>query len=258
MLGLPDAYTVRARIFPALIAAMPAIALIAAFVSWKDLSLSHGLAGTALLAILWLFSDRARRRGKEIEPLLFAKIGGMPSTVMLRHSGHTFDVDTKRRIHLFLADKLKEAAPTADEEARNPLAADAFYERGGTWLREHTRDTKKFNILFDENMTYGARRNLLGLKTYALGLNVAVVVISVAVIFLGSPVDVGEGINNRLVVVLIVAAIHAACVFTFVNEQGLFQAARQYGRQLLLSCEALQDPKAAKGTAAGRSKKRLA
>jgi hypothetical protein len=42
MLGLPDAYTVRARVFPALIAATPAIALIGAFVSWKDLSISTG------------------------------------------------------------------------------------------------------------------------------------------------------------------------------------------------------------------------
>jgi hypothetical protein len=30
-------------------------------------------------------------------------------------------------------------------------------------LSENTRDTKKFKLLFDENVAYGYRRNLLGL-----------------------------------------------------------------------------------------------
>jgi hypothetical protein len=31
-------------------------------------------------------------------------------------------------------------------------------------VREFTRDTKKFNIMFNENVSYGFRRNLSGLK----------------------------------------------------------------------------------------------
>lgn len=144
MLGFPDAYTVRARIFPALIAATPAIALIAAFVSWKEISISHGIAGMALLAILWLFSDQARRKGKELEPGLYAKMGGMPSTAMLRYRDLEFDAGTKQQMHRVLAARLNETPPSAEDEISDPAKAEAFYQRAGNWLREHTRDIKKF------------------------------------------------------------------------------------------------------------------
>jgi hypothetical protein len=238
-INLLDTYTIRARLVPAILAAMPALALIAAIVPWKELSFSHALGSLGLVAVLWLFSDRARRKGKEIEPLLFTKMGGMPSTAMLRHSDRTFDADTKKRLHGFLAAKLKEPAPSAEQEAEDPKKADAYYERAGTWLREHTRDTKKFNVLFDENMTYGARRNQLGLKGYALGLNIAVVILCVATMLLGVPLPVEGSINARMSFVLVVALIHAAAILVFVNEEGAMQAARLYGRQLLFSCEAL-------------------
>jgi hypothetical protein len=72
---------------------------------------------------------------------------------------------------------LARTAPTASEEEENQADADAFYEQAGIWLRENTRDPKRFSILFNENITYSYRRNLLGLKWIALGLNLAVAVI---------------------------------------------------------------------------------
>jgi hypothetical protein len=105
------------------------------------------------------------------------------------------------------------------------------------WLREHTRDTKKFHILFDENMTYGARRNLLGLKWYALVLNAIVVAICILLLTVHVPVPVQGSVPVRVAIVLIVAALHAYYVLMFVNCEGVFAAARQYARQLLLSAE---------------------
>lgn len=92
-------------------------------------------------------------------------------------------------------------------------------------------------------MTYGARRNLLGLKAYALCLNIVVVIICVSFILLGPPIQADVQIKDRLIIVLVVAAIHAACVLAFVNERGVFDAARAYGRQLLLSTVPLSDSK---------------
>ncbi len=232
-----DTYTIRARLVPALIAAAPALALIAAFISWKDFGLSQAIASIALLALLLLFADIARRKGKSIELNLFEKMGGKPSIQMLRHSDGTFDAVTKQRIHTFLGQKLKEKPPTASHEASDPASADAFYERGGTWLREHTRDTKKFHILFDENMTYGARRNLLGLKWYALTLNASVVLICVLLLAVHVPVPIEGSVPVRVAIVLILAALHAFYLLMFVNREGVFAAARQYARQLLLSVE---------------------
>lgn len=239
--NLLDTYTIRAQLVPAILAAVPALALIAVFVSWKDISPSHALAGIGLLAVLWLFADRARRLGKELEPSLFAKMGGMPSINMLRHRDESFNALTKASYHAFLARKLGKPAPTSEQETADPASADEYYDRACTWLRQSTRDTKAFNILFNENMTYGARRNLLGVKPYALMLNFATVLICGTLIIFVTPLNSIGSSTASIAMVLVVAAIHAASFLKFVNEEAVFQAARTYGRQLILSCDGLND-----------------
>lgn len=237
--NLLDTYTIRAQVVPAILAAVPALALIAAFVSLKDFGFAHALASIGLLAVFWLFGDRARRLGKQLEPTLFQKMGGMPSIVMLRHSDDTFNPVAKTAYHAFLSRTLGVQPPTAAQEAADPPAADQHYDRACAWLRDRTRDTKKFNVLFNENMTYGARRNLLGVKPYALMLNILVVIVAVVLLAYFRPLQDIHTTTTSIATVLVVAVIHAASFLRFVNEQGVMQAARTYGRQLILSCDTL-------------------
>lgn len=233
-----DAYTLRARLTPAIIAAAPAFAFIALLISWSALTLSNTLATLGLAVLLFALSDFARGRGKKIEPALFASLGGKPSVVMLRHRDTTFDAATKARYVGFLADKLGEAPPSEEDERRSPDAADAFYERCGTWLRENTRNAKKFSILFNENVTYGYRRNLFALKWPALALNLFVVVISLVALFGFVPFLELPNLKPRVLVVLAVAAAHAIYIGLGISRRGLEEASRTYARQLILSCEA--------------------
>jgi hypothetical protein len=240
--GFLDAYTIRARFFPAVIAAAPAVALAAILVSWDRLGLPHLIASTALGVLLYVLSDVARRRGKAIEPALIQKIGGLPSMTMLRHRDAFLDAASKARILKFLAGKISAKAPSAADEAKDPIAADGFYVRCGNWLREHTRDTKKFKILFDENITYGFRRNLLGLKWPALILNAVIVALCLLLIWYRLPFDSGDVLTQKFLSVLVIAFLHATYLALFVTEEGVVEASRQYARQLLLSCETLQAP----------------
>ena len=48
------------------------------------------------------------------------------------------------------------------------LGADQHYEVAISFLREITRDTSKFPLVLAENINYGFRRNLWGLKAYGL------------------------------------------------------------------------------------------
>jgi hypothetical protein len=200
--------------------------------------------------LLVVFSDVARRRGRAIEPSLVAKMGGLPSTTMQRYRDDTFDEDTKVRMHKFLAGKIRTKAPSAGDEEKDPAAADAFYKRCGDWLRENTRDTKKFKILFEENITYGFRRNLLGLKWPALILNAAIVAICIFLLWQRLPINLDSDLTQKLFSVLVIAFLHAMYLALFVTEAGVVEAAKQYGRQLLLSCETLKTDRtpAKKGT----------
>ncbi|MGY4281474.1 hypothetical protein ACVWXO_000694 [Bradyrhizobium sp. LM2.7] len=229
-----DAYTMKARLVPAIIAGAPAFAFAAIFVSWGKLGLTHAIAGTALTVLFAAFADVARRRGKAIEPELIERMGGLPTTTTLRHSDETYDTDNKAAFHAFIAAKLGKLAPTTAEEAADPDAADKYYARGGTWLRENTRDPKKFDILLNENISYGFRRNLLGLKLPGFLLNAVIVATCITIFWHRWPVDLSNGFEAKLLAVIVIAVLHGLYLAIFVTEAGVFEAARTYARQLLL------------------------
>lgn len=231
-----DAYSIRARLFPALIAAAPAIAALALLISWDSFGLSSIVATLGLLALLFAVGDFSRTRGRAIESKLYAAHGGMPSIVFFRRNDATIDAGSKDRYRSFLAQKLAIKVPSPADESSDQAAADAFYSQCGNWLRQNTRDQKKFPILFGENIAYGFRRNLLGVKVVALWLNVLVVAACAFILWrLSWDIEVAQG--SRAAVVLVVAALHAAYMILAVNRAATWDASRAYGRELILSCE---------------------
>ncbi len=138
-----------------------------------------------------------------------------------------------------MAGKLNRPAPTAAEETAEPTAGDSFYEQAGIWLRDNTRDAKKFPILWNELVSYGFRRNQRGLKWPALIVNVIVVAICAAVLWRRESLDMADDLIMRTVVVLIIAAIHAAYFALAVTKEGVKEAAWRYGRELILCCQTL-------------------
>ena len=237
ILRFADAYTIRARLFPAILGAAPALAVLLLLISWKSFELSNIVATLGALVLIYALSDWARKAGKDIEPRIYREMGGKPSVTMMRRSDDSIDTASKDRYRLFLALKLNKPEPTPQLERRNLPAADEFYELAGTWLRENTRDTKKFPILFNELVTYGFRRNLLGVKWPALALNIAVVLICAGLLWYRWPFDATESMTARIVVVLVVAAAHALYFLLLVNAGNVKAAARTYARQLIISCE---------------------
>jgi hypothetical protein len=237
ILRLIDAYTIRARLLPAILGAAPALAGLLLLISWKSLELSNIVATLAGLGLIYALSDWARKAGKDIEPRIYAEMGGKPSVTMMFRSDDAIDQASKDRYRTFLAGKVNRAEPTAMLERKNPAAASDFYEMTGTWLRENTRGTKKFPILFTELVTYGFRRNLLGVKWPALALNVVVVLICAGLLWYLWPVDVAHGMAARIVVVLVIAAAHALYFLLLVSRGSVKAAARTYARQLIISCE---------------------
>lgn len=235
-----DIYNLRARLLPAVIGIAPVIALAAISVSWSALSLPQVIATAAIGVLFIAASDLARRMGKRFERKLFASTGGRPTMTLLRHADPTLEARTKDRYRAFLAQQLKETPPTAVDETRDRQAANAFYERCGVWLREHTRDKGKFRILFEENMTYGFRRNLYGLRWPGLALNALVVAICV---FLLSRHGswIGQTPHTGVYAVLTIAALHAVYFLLFVTWKSVEEASDQYARQLILSCEGVME-----------------
>lgn len=238
-----DAYGLRAQGIPAMLAVARAIALAIALVLSGSSGISQIFSGAIVAVLLYAAADLGRRLGKKKEPSIYAEMGGMPSTTMLRRRNTTFDQATKARYLTFLARQVKGKVPTESEETADPAACDTFYARCGTWLREHTRDTKKFRLVFNELVTYGFRRNLYGLRLMGLAVNAVVVILCVVYLYWGGWWGLEINVGNGVVFVLLVAVIHAIYLAVYATRKSVIEAARQYARQLILSCELLM-PKA--------------
>lgn len=166
-----DRYSLNARIYPVVIFYMPAIILVVLFALKFDeyihLFTSFGIVG----ALSYLFSQLGRDGGKRKEKKLWKLWGGAPTTQLLRWSNNEINVNTKKRYHnklnsLCPADNL----PDPNYERTHPDEADDIYQCWTKFLVSKTRDTQKFSVLFKDSMNYGFRRNLWGMKLYAISL----------------------------------------------------------------------------------------
>ncbi|RST84688.1 hypothetical protein EJC49_19570 [Aquibium carbonis] len=231
-----DAYIIRARLFPAILAISPFIALIAVTVSWDTLSLPQVITTVAVGVLFFAFADLARRMGKRTEKNIFKATGGIPSNTLLMRSDKTFDPTTQERYRKFVSELIGERAPTAKQEAQDPAAARAYYIRADNWLRENTRDHGQFKLLFEENVTYGFRRNLYGIKWAALALNLAVLMACGVILYLDK---FSADTLKQVAMIGAFAAVHALYFFFVVTLRSVVAASDQYARQLILSSETL-------------------
>jgi hypothetical protein len=167
-----DKYVIRARLYPALIAAVPVFLLgVLAVPEYRLLSIIGLVAGTGLL---FLLATIVRTLGRSSERRLVSRWGGMPTTRLLRYSDAT-NLSLLERRRAALERILGYPLPNADSEARDSSAADDEYTAATRHLvsvvRRHAELCPRVQ---DENINYGFLRNLLGLKPIAFGVLAAV------------------------------------------------------------------------------------
>jgi len=158
-------YDRKARLYPALLLIAPVIATTTALLSIKLSTLQSLVAVLVGCGGAFLLTQLARDAGKRKEKALFDSWGGLPSVAIFRHRDSRLDAITKARYHKKLNSLVSEAkAPTVEQEESDPIAADTVYSAWSNFLRVNTRDTKMFPLLFQENVSYGYRRNVKGLR----------------------------------------------------------------------------------------------
>lgn len=167
-----DPYDRQARLYPALLCLLPLLALIALLYAPN----ASALTGVVTLAVscggLFLMTNICREMGKRLEERLFHEWDGKPTTQLLRHRDGAIDSVTKRRYHAFLAAKINTTFPDAEQEKIDPAKADEAYQSAARWLLDHTRPDagRQFDLLFRENITYGFRRNALGVRPLGVAI----------------------------------------------------------------------------------------
>jgi hypothetical protein len=172
-------YERKARLYPALILLAPLTVTALAIISDNLSGVNTVATVVAVSGGAFLLAQLARDKGKKGEKDLFVEWGGLPSVAILRHRDARIDSITKARYHQKLAKLVQGTeAPSIQMEKDNPTATDEVYTAWSNYLRINSRDTNKYALLFQENINYGFRRNIWGMRLFGILLSVIPSIIS--------------------------------------------------------------------------------
>lgn len=164
-----DIYSRKARVYPCVIVLLPIFLLSLVHITNVQAYYHYFTSATLFGVLSFLLAHIGRDMGKKKEKRLFKHWGGKPTCLVLRHSDDYLNPHLKRDYHSKLQQIFSNIVfPTADEEILDLDAADAIYDRCCLHVISKTRDTDKYHLLFSENINYGFRRNLWGMKYVAL------------------------------------------------------------------------------------------
>lgn len=235
--GLFDKYSLEARLRPALFVWLPLFLTVAVWIP-ALYQTAAGFVGLVIACGLTVvLAHYARARGRAAQVTLVSKWGAMPTTIWLRHSDTQLEAATKLRYHQFLENQIPGwVAPSREQEYKNPEAADAAYSSAVKWLLEWTRDTSKYPLVFAENISYGFRRNMYGMKP--VGLVVASGSLAFACWkFFGPAGLVNIGTDLAETGAGFISLLALIWWFLGVTDSWVKDAADAYARALLSACE---------------------
>ena len=240
-----DKYTRQARLKPSLFVILPVFAMVAVWLP-KVWTLLGGLAAIiSACGLSILLAEVARFQGRKVEREMIAANGEKFTTIFLRHRDSTISTATKKTYHDFLMKSSKGKLPSVESEQTDPVAADDCYRGAVEWLLEATRSEKRFPLVRAENISYGFRRNLLGLKRPAVLLIALCVVANVFFSIRDFQVDPTRVCAGSLVSLALLAV---GLVWQIIIKMSFVEdAGRTFALRLLAQCDVLEIEKAAKG-----------
>jgi hypothetical protein len=232
-----DTYSIKARLFPALIVILPALVLLLMIGQWKDPGLPELLFSLGIAVLFFAVADLARRAGRRAQSNIFNESEGRPVNNELRRDDSTIDSGTKDRYRNFISEKIGKVSPSVEEEASDPKSVDNFYTECFTYLRNSTYDTETFRVLFNENITFGFRRNLYGLRPYGVAINLIALILAAFIHnFESELISISR---SNVIIQGAFALLHAAYFIAAVTKASVIDASKTYARQLVMSCEVL-------------------
>lgn len=162
-------YELNARIYPVIITLLPVIIVGLYFsVDYQNIYSAIGGVGLSTL-LLFVFGQLGRDKGKKAEKKLWEEWGGAPTTQILRVSNDILDIYTTKITHKKLFEKTKIGADNMLVIEKSDIKkADQIYEAWCKFLIKKSRDKSKYNLLFQENINYGFRRNLWAIKSIGI------------------------------------------------------------------------------------------
>jgi hypothetical protein len=257
---LLDPYDRQARLYPSLLAVAPFAVVYVCLFGTDKIFTSTVISILVSCGLAYALGRLARDAGKRIQDGLFIGWGGAPTTQLLRHSNTVLDIHTKERYHAVLAKGLGKQLPSKDQESSDPAGADELYRAATIWLLGQTRDTKRFSLLFKENIAFGFHRNALGLRR--VGIVISVLSLAWAVtqtgsslqIYTASVLEMARHVSPSEFIAMGTSLVFLLIWTFMISEEALRRTGFAYATRLLESCDHLS---AAGAAAKSPAKKKI-
>lgn len=240
-----DTYSLNARVKPAFFIIFPIVLVVAV---WFESSRTWGGGIVTFIISFGIISFAANQmssKGNILQDKLFSKWGGAPTTIIMRHSDNRLDKYTKERYMQKLDAIIPNFKPISlDDERKDLENSDEMYRTAANYLREHTRDIKKYPLIFKENISYGFSRNIRAFKVLGILSATSALTASMYLTWYNYLKDINKAyeelifsvpfINSGLLIILLATLFF--WVF-FVTEKWVEIRAFAYAKSLYASCE---------------------
>lgn len=171
-----DKYSLNARIYPVVFLLLP-LAIVGISYSIEFEKYIHILSSLGISSVLLYFmANVGRDAGYRKENALWESWGGMPSAQLLWFKNTTIDKYTKQRYHDKMQTLVQLNVENVDFETAELIDVIDIYRSWTKYIISKTRDTKKYSLQFKENVSYGFRRNLWGLRCGGIILTITVLI----------------------------------------------------------------------------------
>lgn len=227
-----DDYALKARMLPAALVVAPLGFFLSAFADNIVHKLAMGVLPTAALAMF--VTQIVRDLGNKAQMRLYKQWGGVPTTILLRHRDSALPLSQKVAIHRKLKALLPDCTwPSINDESVDQDTADQIYASAVDILRERHRNLADSKLLQAENIAYGFRRNLLGLKRIGIIITFLVVVAGFVLMWGKLKTPVSYDPRSMEFAILYAAITHVGHQLV-VTSNWVRSAADRYAKALLM------------------------
>lgn len=236
-----DHYSIHARFMPAFFIFLP---MVLTTIAWcPDSTTVLGGAMTFLISfgVMSFLSTVISNMGNAIQKVYFERWGGAPTTTLIMPESDEMDRYTKQRYFKWLNSKIPDLNLLLDSDDKSDLQQKI---RSATnFLREYTRDTKKYSAVYRDNVAYGFSRNLVAIRYIGIAVSIISIMINIGAMLFSAglwlhseTISTGE-FGPVGIVALVVSVLSVALLVFVTNERFVKQRAFRYARSLYEVCE---------------------
>ena len=233
-----DYYSLRARTLPVIIVLFPIIIYYTAVVTnyFSTIKAEDSIGYIIIAALSFLFSQIGREFGKRKEEKLFKTWGGKPTTLYFKYENNYLTPTTRKRYYEKLEKLIPSITfPSEAEEQADPEKAEEIYSSCTKFLLSQTRDKEKYQLLFTENVNYGFRRNLWGMKPFAI-IIVSIIILLQTYLLIANKLLI---LQKEFYIPIVINAIILLLWVFIIKKEWVKTTAFEFAKQLLMAIDIL-------------------